>query len=80
MFVRFVGATGSIVANDGGVLSVTRNGVGDYTVHLAQAISPREVDVSATASDGTARGFAIEHVSPTAVRIRFGGGSGGGQG
>lgn len=77
MFVRFVGATGQIVASDGGVRSVTRNGVGDYTIHLARAISPREVDVSATASHGTAQGFSIEHVSPTAVRIRFGGGSGG---
>lgn len=71
MWVRFRGATGEIVASDGGIRSVTRNGPADYTVELAQAVSPLDGLAEVTANDTIPRTVSVEHLSSTRIRIRF---------
>lgn len=71
MWARFVGASGAILANDGGIRAVTRNGVGDYTVQLTRAMAADELIVSVTPIDATPRVWSWELLTPTTIRIRI---------
>lgn len=77
-WVRFNGNTGAIVSS-GNVASVTRNGVGDYTIVFTTAMPDANYAVtgSSDASSGTFTSIAVHSsVAPTTSQVRVQVGSG----
>jgi hypothetical protein len=62
--------TGVIVARNAEVLSIVRNGAGDYTITLVEGLGGAEGVIDASVDDTAARSLIVERVSDVAWRLR----------
>lgn len=70
--VRFTGATGAILDRQGAVTSLTRNGAGDYTLVMSQALAVLERHARGTQIHAAIRGgVAVDDVDASTVRVRM---------